>query len=226
MKSSEYATLLCVAAFAMSAGSAEAVAQPAAERAAAAFANIDRDGDGFVDALEVVVSSHAKGSAAVLQADLDGDGKSTSLELLAAHARWAHALDRNRDGKVSREEFSAGGGPGGTGNASPGLTPADLIRMRDERLTAAFNAADKNGDGFWDSAELKEESRKHFDAFEEAIRNDKSGKLRHTVRARGKEATAEDYFSHHQILIRPADTNKDGKISVAEYMQWQKGMSK
>lgn len=174
------------------------------------FAKIDRDGDGFVDALEVVVFSAARSGEASVNTDFDRDGKSTSLEVLATHAHWARALDANRDGKLSREEFVAGRG---------------WHRARDERIDAKFRSADKNGDGAIDAAEIQSDSKVNYDAWVAAIGKSK-GKLKHQVKSKGKVATAADYHEHHKSVFAVADIDKDGRITAAEYMQWTKAATR
>jgi Ca2+-binding EF-hand superfamily protein len=66
---------------------------------------------------------------------------------------------------------------------------------------AKFKAADKNGDGFLDEAELKTEAG--------VMRGGKDA-------AEGNEA----HFAKVKKMIMEADGNKDGKISKDEYAAW------
>lgn len=166
-----------------------AVAQQAPRAAdnANAFAAIDTDGDGFVNALET--------------------------------ARWAHAADRNKDGKLSREEFVSGHAQSHKTHAESGK---QRQLMREQRIAAKFASADRNGDGAWDRSEIAAESRRTFEAVDTAVNNDKTKKMRHEIKTRGRRATEADYLAHHTTVIAVADTNKDGRITAAEYMKWTK----
>jgi EF-hand domain pair len=75
--------------------------------------------------------------------DTDGDGELSAKEIDNAAAAL-RTLDKNRDGKLTREEFlgtARGGGPGGPNTAE---------------LVARMMAFDKNGDGKLSKDELPE----------------------------------------------------------------------
>jgi len=156
-------------------------------------------------------SSRTREVAAGLNTDFDRDGKSTSLELLASHAQWARGLDFNRDGRVSKVEFDAG---------------QEHQRMADDAIDEKFKAADMNSDGAIDAAEIRAQSRMHFDAVNSLMKSSKRGAVAHEIAIKGKVATAADYHAHRTSVLASADADKDGRISHSEYMQWSKGASR
>lgn len=159
----------------------------------------------------------ASPAASFAAIDRDADG-SVSLEEVAG---WTKGADRNSDGKLSREEFV-----GAHAAAHAAHTAASREAHRNGRISAKFAAADRNGDGVWDRSEIVAESRRHFELIETAVNNDKSNTLRHEIKMRGASATEADYLAHHTAVIAVADTNKDGRITAAEYMKWTKDATK
>ena len=151
--------------------------------------------------------------------DLNKDGFVTFQEV----GHWAQSADVDRDGKLSRTEFAMG-------HVSAKQAQANLMKqrelMRAQRIAAKFASADRNGDGAWDRSEIAEESRRHFHAVDTAVNNDKTKKFRHEIKSKGATVTEADYLSHHTAVIAVADTDKNGRITAAEYMKWTKDASK
>lgn len=147
--------------------------------------------------------------------DHNGDGFVQPQEL----TMWAHAADRDRDGKLSYAEFA-----GGDGAAKDARSASREERQRehDEHVAAQFALADPNRDGVWDRAEIVAESRRHFQLIDSAVKYDKAGKLRHEIKTRRAAVTEADYLAHHTMELAVADGDKDGRITIAEYMKWQK----
>lgn len=161
-------------------------------------------------------ADHANAFAAI---DSNGDGFVSAVET----AQWAHAADRDGDGKLSRDEFVKGHAQSQKVHAERGQ---QREMQRDQRIAGKFAAADRNGDGVWDRSEIAAESRRTFEAIETAVNNDKTKKMRHEIRIRGSRATEADYLAHHTKVIAVADANKDGRITAAEYMKWTKDATK
>jgi Ca2+-binding EF-hand superfamily protein len=154
-------------------------------------------------------------TASFVALDQSGDGSVTHDEIIT----WARNADRDRDGKLSREEFA-------TSEAAVKERREAILKLReeerDQRIRAKFASADRNGDGVWDRSEIAQESRRHFEMIDTAINNDQTGKLRHEIKTRGKAATEADYLAHHTTILAAADSDKDGRITVAEYTKWSK----
>lgn len=86
--------------------------------------------------------------------DADGDGELSAREIDNASASL-RTLDKNKDGKLTRDEFLPGfreRGPGGQGPGPGGGAGAD-------ELVARMMALDKNGDGKLGADELPERMR-------------------------------------------------------------------
>ena len=147
--------------------------------------------------------------------DRNGDGSATTEEI----AQWAKVADRDRDGKLSAAEFATAHVAAKDARAA---RVTQMEQMRDERIKAKFTSADRNGDGTWDRSEIVEESRRHFLVLDTAVNNDKTGKLRHEIKMKGKVAPAADYLAHHTSVLADADGDRDGRITAGEYMKWSK----
>ena len=79
--------------------------------------------------------------------DTDGDGELSAAEIEGASKALAK-LDKNSDGKLSREELGPPGPMGPLGDRRPGDAPPGAGRGRfGEQFQARLKEADKNGDG-------------------------------------------------------------------------------
>ena len=130
----------------------EAAAHP---RLAARFDQLDKNGDGRLDATERPQwqAKHGRrgerghgGMMRAIQLDTDGDGRISKLEAsqspLAAHF---DAIDRNRDGYLVGSELRAGAEQ----------RRSEHMAKRREARDARFAAADANGDGKLSRAEAE-----------------------------------------------------------------------
>ena len=151
--------------------------------------------------------------------DINSDGFVDQQEI----GHWAQSADVDRDGKLSQAEFARGHVSAKDGQAHL-MKQREL--MRDQRIAAKFASADRNGDGVWDRSEIAEESRRHFHDIDTAVNNDRTKKLRHEINTKSATATEADYLAHHTAVIAVADTDKDGRITLAEYIKWTKEASK
>ena len=101
--------------------------------------------------------------------------------------------------------------------------------------TAKFKAIDNNGDGLLDAAEIAAAADGHF----KLLDRDSKGALAITRGCRGKRAARKagcelaafdanrdrkvTPAEHHRVMrqrIMAADANRDGKISLDEYVAW------
>jgi len=167
---------------------------------------------GVATAQETPAPSTAASFAAL---DRNGDGSATTEEI----AQWAKVADRDGDGKLSSAEFATAHVAAKDAREA---RVTQMEQMRDERIKAKFSSADRNGDGVWDRSEIVEESKRHFHVLDTAVNNDKTGKLRHEIKMKGKVATAADYLAHHTAVLADADGDRDGRITAPEYMKWSK----
>jgi Ca2+-binding EF-hand superfamily protein len=157
---------------------ADKPADPARERDQQKFSKTDKNGDGYLDVDEILVQAQASFSAG------------NKLEYLVTYIQMMRRADRDHDGRVSLQEY---------------LAHKALWRAQRQRIEAKFKAADSNGDGFLDAAEIEVEARQHYAILKQV-----------------REITG-TFAEHHKAMrawILQADTNGDGKISVEEYVQW------
>ena len=129
--------------------------------------------------------------------DLNGDGSIDRTEA-AAHPRLAEKfdeLDKNKDGKIAKEEMPARGQGGhgmpGKGKAGhgPRMAMQELDTNKDGRISEAeatagegkmkerFDTMDVNKDGYIDRADHKLRSKQRTDAWFAKADTDKDGKL-------------------------------------------------
>ena len=118
--------------------------------------------------------------------DTNGDGVIDRSEA-AANPRLAakfDELDRNKDGKLSRDEMPRWqhGRRGHGGGAGPGWTSTRTRISRDEakadpRLAARFDQFDLNKDGYLDKADRELRMKQHRDAWFAAADTNKDGQL-------------------------------------------------
>lgn len=126
---------------------AEAAAHP---RLAEKFEELDRNGDGRLDASERPQRKgmRGQGKRGIAAADTDGDGRLSRAEA-AAHPRMAEhfdAMDANSDGFVARDEMRA---------HFERVRP-QMQAEREKRSQERFAAADLNGDDKLSRAEIEQ----------------------------------------------------------------------
>ena len=85
--------------------------------------------------------------------DADGDGELSAAEIEGASKALAK-LDKNSDGKLSREELGPPGPMGPLGDRRPGDAPPGRGRFG-EQFQARLKEADKNGDGKLSKEEIE-----------------------------------------------------------------------
>lgn len=126
--------------------------------------------------------------------DVNGDGSIDRTEA-AAHPRLAEKfdeLDKNKDGKIAKDEMPARGhGEHGKGKAGhgPRMAMQELDTNKDGRISKAeaaagegkmkerFDTMDVNKDGYLDRADHELRSKQRTDAWFAKADTDKDGKL-------------------------------------------------
>jgi Ca2+-binding EF-hand superfamily protein len=205
-----------------------------AQRAYAALRALDADGNGTISRKELLRAGRRLAERRVdrllMELDKDGDGRVSRAEARGELADEFDALDRDKDGYLSRDELlsaavrprAAGGG--GAGGADKG--PADAAEL--------FKEYDKNGDGFLTPDELPGAVR------EALMRHDRDGdgrlspkEFRRGLAALGRRAGPADWLfdlieaaerePHAQPdlqrayrVLREADANNDGTLDATE----------
>ncbi|NNF51906.1 MAG: EF-hand domain-containing protein [Gammaproteobacteria bacterium] len=135
------------------------IAAVAALGAGAAFAagpmkNADNDGDGYVSLAEAKAAHAARVEEHFAKADTDGDGLLSEAERKAAHKakrekmkeRRDHRRDKRRDPENIVERLDVDG--------SGSVSMSELEGRRFAPDAETFTAADTNGNGELDAAEL------------------------------------------------------------------------
>lgn len=142
------------------------------------FDRLDTNGDGVLAAEDYLASAED-----TLQSYGMGPSSPKGRALIEANlALWQHQaelVDRDRDGKITREEYREWFGTlPASDSGSPSGTPEVMAVLH-----AQFNVADRNGDGLMDSREfvvwrgLKGVSAKSAEASFELIDSDADGAI-------------------------------------------------
>lgn len=159
-----------------------------------AFIFLDRDSDGFISCEELLEG---------VQQMVTPERFQPLLEYLDP---LFHVADKDQDGKLSLTEFLMSFGDG------PGVVPADVIntcvasvrvRLSDEEVSALqdnFRLFDKDEDGFLNQEEL-------------------GNALRSAISDKFPDLTEANFDEIIAVVLKSADRNEDGKLSLAEFIR-------
>lgn len=159
-----------------------------------AFIFLDRDSDGFISSEELLEG---------VQQMVTPERFQPLLEYLDP---LFHVADKDQDGKLSLTEFLMSFGDG------PGVVPADVIntcvasvrvRLSDEEVSALqdnFRLFDKDEDGFLNREEL-------------------GNALRSAISDKFPDLTEANFDEIIAVVLKSADRNEDGKLSLAEFIR-------
>lgn len=152
-------TLQAKLAFAALLAGTAALTLPAAAREPARFDAMDTNGDGFIDMAEVTAAQDAR----FAEADANGDGALDAAEMAAFHearkaeradrrghraAQRFEAVDTNKDGSISREEYDA------AVKSGESRREGWRAKRHDKRQARMMERIDANGDGLIQKEEL------------------------------------------------------------------------
>jgi Ca2+-binding EF-hand superfamily protein len=203
-----------------------------AQRAYAALRALDANGDGRISHKELLRAGRrlAEGRVDRLlkEMDKDGDGRISRAEARGELADEFDALDRDKDGFLSRDELleAATKPRAAEGDSRPGRGAADAAEL--------FKEYDKNHDGFLTPDELPEAVREALMRHD----HDKDGKLSpkefrrglaalrrsagpadwlfDLVEAAEREPQALPSLQRAYRVLREADANNDGTLDAGE----------
>lgn len=153
------------------------------------------------------------------QLDKDGDGRLTASEIPAERralfARLVRIGDRNDDGQLTAEEFTAGlNEPERRKQTGPKGNRPDQPEGRQRTPGQLFDRFDANGDGKVELDEVPEPARERVSKLIERLDRDDDGAVsrREVARARpGGDARRDP-----RQLFRRMDRDSDGKVSAEE----------
>jgi Ca2+-binding EF-hand superfamily protein len=163
----------------------------------AEFTRLDADGDGFLtladvefDRIRSAAGSRASILSTLLQADLDGDGAVTADEIsqsIEGMIRMVPIVDQSRP--EHRKELEA--------------------------VIAKRMAADTNGDGRVDGAEMVAAAKQQVSA-QQSPRNDRFSAMLTLDEDRDGRTSAEEFLGGAARAFRKVDTDGDGNASREE----------
>ena len=183
-------TLLMLAVLAaLSAGTAIAATAPANDSPHASRAKLDTNGDGVIDRGEA--ARHPRLAGKFDELDKNKDGRLAKEEMPRRHGRGSgkdgHGpretmmkLDTDKDGRISRAEFSAG----------------------QAKSAERFDQLDANKDGYIDRADRELRARQRTDAWFAKAGTDKDGKLSRAEIDASRSQRMEDRGMEHRGMMR------------------------
>ena len=181
-----------------------------------------------VSATGAVLAAAPSQRPAAPRMDANGDGLIDRQEA-AAHSLLAQrfdALDKNKDGKLSKHELPFGKGRDGrreahrSGPRGDGGGFGKLDADKDGRISRAeaagkpqfvqrFEQMDANKDGFIDKADRELRMKQRTDAWFAAADTDKDGKLSRAEMDASRSQRMQDHGMEHRGMRMPAPTEKE-----------------
>jgi len=181
---------------------------------------IDKNGDGKISLAEVLEFSHDMRKEMAIKQVME----------------YVEMMDKNKDGKISLKEFVEPGDEDQE-DAQEGLSEQDKLsakKLRDLE-TGKFKIADKNGDGFLDTAELPTAVSPEIstevlglmaDHTLDTKDKDKDGEL--TMKEFWASETAgesmdKDAEAELGAEFKKLDLDGNGKLNIKEIIRWENG---
>lgn len=160
---------------ALSSASAFAIDTPPSDGGQRGFSRLDTNGDGVIERAEAAKSPRLAQAFDKLDKNKDGKLSKDELPQRGDFRRGGHdfmaKLDTDKDGRISRDEAKA-----------------------EPKFAARFDEMDVNKDGFVDKADFQARMKQHQDAWFAAADSDKDGKL---SKAEFDAAAAKRPFGDH-----------------------------